>query len=68
MPAGLRTVAEYNPLSAMVAATRQLFGNPAARATAWPLQHPIPASIAWSLVITTIFAAIAVHRYRTMGQ
>lgn len=68
MPAGLRTIAEWNPLSAMVAATRQLFGNPTSHPTAWPLQHPIIASIASSLAIITIFSAIAIRRYRTMGQ
>ncbi len=68
MPAGLRAVADYNPLSAMTAATRQLFGNPTAHTTAWPLQHPIIASIVWSLAIILVFAAIAVHRYRTIGQ
>jgi ABC transporter DrrB family efflux protein len=68
MPAGLRAVAEYNPLSAMTAATRRLFGNPTAHATVWPLQHPIIASVAWSLAIITVFALIAVHRYRTIGR
>jgi ABC-2 type transport system permease protein len=68
MPPGLRTVAEWNPLSAMAAAVRQLFGNPTAQATAWPLQHPVPASIIWSLAISAVFAAVAVHRFRTFGD
>jgi ABC-2 type transport system permease protein len=68
MPPGLRTVAEWNPLSAMADAARQLFGNPAAPSTAWPLQHPVLTSVAWSLAISAAFAAIAVHRYRSLGN
>ena len=30
LPAGLRTVAAWNPISAIIAATRTLFGNPTA--------------------------------------
>lgn len=68
MPAGLRAVAEYNPLSAMIAAVRQLFGNPTGHPAAWPLQHPVIAALVWSLAIITVFASIAIHRYRTIGR
>jgi ABC-2 type transport system permease protein len=67
MPIVLRTIADWNPLSATVAACRELFGNPGAAYTgsAWPLHHPITASIGFSLVLLVIFAPLAVHRYRT---
>jgi ABC transporter DrrB family efflux protein len=67
MPVILRTIADWNPLSATVAACRQLFGNPGAAYTgnAWPLHHPITASIGFSLILLVIFAPLAVHRYRT---
>ncbi len=66
MPTWLRTVAEWNPVSATVAACRQLFGGPGSLATStvWPLQHPIAASLAWSLLILIICAPLAVRRYR----
>jgi ABC-2 type transport system permease protein len=68
MPTWLRTIAEWNPISATVAACRQLFGNPgiAPPSAAWPLQHPVAASLGWSLLILTVFATLAVHRYRTV--
>jgi len=49
MPPFLQTVAEWNPVSAMVAALRTLFGNPVAvpDGAAWPLQHPVVAAMAW---------------------
>ena len=67
MPAFLRTIADWNPLSATVAACRQLFGNPGAlqTSTAWPLQHPALASVIWSLALLVLFVPLAVRRYRT---
>jgi hypothetical protein len=41
MPTVLRVIANWNPVSALVAAARNLFGNPSpAAASAWPLQPP----------------------------
>jgi ABC-2 type transport system permease protein len=67
MPTWLRTLADWNPLSATVAACRALFGNPGAGAVsdAWPLQHPILASVGWSLLLLVVFAPLAIRVYRT---
>lgn len=46
MPTWLRPVAEWNPLSAMVASVRQLFGDPTSNAGAWPLTHPTVTALA----------------------
>ena len=69
MPAWLRLIASWNPVSALTAACRQLFGNPGAApaATAWPLQHPVPATLMWSAVLLVVSAALSVHRYVTAG-
>jgi ABC-2 type transport system permease protein len=63
----LRTVADWNPISALTAATRELFGNVAApyAGDAWPLQHPVPAAFGYSVLLLAIFAPLAVRRYRT---
>ena len=47
MPGVLRTIAEWNPISALVQAVRVLWGNgpPAPADAAWPLQHPIIATV-----------------------
>jgi len=70
MPAWLRTVADWNPISAVVAAGRDLFGNPTAPTAhpAWPLQHPVAASLAWSLLLLAIFVPLSVNRYRRAGS
>jgi ABC-2 type transport system permease protein len=67
MPTVLRVIADWNPISATTLACRQLFGNPGSTtlSTAWPLQHPIVASIGWSLLFVAVFMPLAVRRYRT---
>ncbi|MGW6704486.1 ABC transporter permease [Streptomyces sp. NPDC054956] len=68
MPTFLRHIAEWNPFSATVQAARQLFGNlPEGYPTpeAWPMQHPIIASILWSLLIIVVFRTLAVRKYRS---
>jgi len=66
MPTALRDFANWNPMSAISAACRTLFGgpNPAATVQAWPMQHPELAVICWSLGLITIFAPLAVLLYR----
>ncbi|HZE33000.1 MAG TPA: ABC transporter permease [Actinoallomurus sp.] len=70
MPAWLRAISEWNPVSAVVAACRGLFGNPGAPAghVALPLQHPVIASLVWSAALLVIFVPLAVHRYRTVKR
>ncbi|HWE91767.1 MAG TPA: ABC transporter permease [Pseudonocardiaceae bacterium] len=69
MPVWLRTIADWNPVSAVVAACRQLFGNPGVTAaTSWPLEHPIMATVGWSAVLLLIFVPLAVYRYQTAGR
>jgi len=62
----LQPVAEWNPFSATVQACRVLFGNPGVSTSgAWPMQHPVIASIAWSVVILLVFRTLAVRKYRS---
>ncbi len=69
MPSFLQHVAEWNPFSATVAAARQLFGNtiegvPKSVTGAWPMEHPIWASIIWSVLIILVSRTLAVRKYR----
>jgi ABC-2 type transport system permease protein len=63
----LRTIAEWNPVSALAAAVRTLFGNPTALPidAAWPLRHCVFVSVAWSLALVAIFMPLAIRRFRT---
>ncbi|CCK31224.1 ABC transporter, permease component [Streptomyces davaonensis JCM 4913] len=64
----LRTVAEWNPISAVTTALRDLSGNaPVPADAAWPMAHPVAGSLAWSAALIAIAAPQAVRRY-TRGQ
>ncbi|WP_244359707.1 ABC transporter permease [Microbispora triticiradicis] len=65
LPGWLRAVADWNPMSAVVSAARELFGNPGSAAASWPLRHPVTAAVCWSVLIIAVFAPLAVRRYRT---
>jgi ABC transporter DrrB family efflux protein len=66
MPTVLRVIANWNPVSAVTAAARELFGNPNPSATiqAWPMQHPVAASLLWSVAILAVSAPLAAHLFR----
>ncbi|MGC9382471.1 ABC transporter permease [Streptomyces sp. MH13] len=62
----LRHIAEWNPFSATVQACRELFGNPGVvQSDAWPMQHPVWASLIWSVLIIVVFRTLAVRKYRS---
>ncbi|MFD8421889.1 ABC transporter permease [Streptomyces sp. NPDC059466] len=62
----LRHVADWNPFSATVQACRQLFGNPGlSPSDAWPMQHPVWASLIYSVLIILVFRTLAVRKYRS---
>jgi ABC-2 type transport system permease protein len=66
MPTILRVIADWNPVSAVTAAARQLWGNPNPSATihAWPMQHPVAASLLWSVALLVICVPLATLLYR----
>ena len=67
LPGPLKTFAEWNPVSSVTAAARELFGNTsplAAEPTAWPLQHPELYTLLWSAAILAIFIPLANAQYR----
>ena len=62
----LRHIAEWNPFSATVQACRKLFGNPGVSPSdAWPMAHPVWASLIYSVLIIVIFRTLAVRKYRS---
>ncbi|WP_328562402.1 ABC transporter permease [Streptomyces coelicoflavus] len=65
----LRHIAEWNPFSATVQACRELFGNPGVvQSDAWPMQHPVWASVIWSVLIIAVFRTLAVRKYRSAAS
>ena len=70
MPGWLQPIAEWNPLSSLAAACRELFGNPnpAAAVQVWPAQHPELAVLCWSAAMLVVFAPLAVRLYRSKAH
>jgi ABC-2 type transport system permease protein len=66
MPEPLETFAEWNPVSAVAAAARELFGNPNpfAQADGFPADHPILLSVLWSVALVGIFATLCARKFR----
>jgi ABC-2 type transport system permease protein len=62
----VRHIAEWNPFSATVQACRVLFANPGqSPSDAWPMQHPVWASLIYSVLIILLFRTLAVRKYRS---
>jgi ABC transporter DrrB family efflux protein len=67
LPTVLRPVADWNPISSVVLALRDLWGNaPAglARGKGFPAHHPLLLAILWAIVILIVFVPLSVRAYR----
>lgn len=67
----LRTLGEWNPISALIQAVRELWGNttPVGADSALPLQHPVIATVIWTVGLTLILAPLSIRAFqrRTSG-
>lgn len=70
MPSALRVVAEWNPVSALTQAVRELWGNGpvAGPDAALPLQYPVLASVVWSVIFVLVFAPLALVTFRRRSR
>jgi ABC-2 type transport system permease protein len=67
MPVWVRTLAEWNPISSIVMACRELFGNAGAAASAdaaWPMHHALPVAFGWiALLLLVVFVPLSMRKY-----
>ncbi|MEU8388188.1 ABC transporter permease [Micromonospora sp. NPDC048842] len=68
MPPVIGTISEWNPLSATVAAIRELFGNPGLGGDSWPAEHAMLLAVLWPVLLIATFAPLAVRRYRRLSR
>lgn len=69
LPGWLQPVADWNPVSAITAALRELWGNPNPFATnSFPSEHPVLMTLIWSAVFVAVFAPLGVRRYRATSR
>ena len=67
LPGPLQRFAEWNPVSSVTQAARELFGNipeGTPPPEAWPLQNPALYTVIWSIVILAVFIPLANAQYR----
>jgi len=67
MPRALQYFAEWNPVSTMVAACRELFGLEnqfGATAGSFPSENPLLTSFIYMIIIMAIFIPISVRKYK----
>lgn len=71
LPTVLRLFAEWNPISAVTQAVRELFGNippGTPDPTVWTLQNPVLYTAFWIVLIIAIFAPLSANRYRRVAK
>ncbi|MFV2020782.1 ABC transporter permease [Micromonospora sp. LOL_023] len=70
MPGWLRFLADWNPVSALTIALRELFGNPGVPSgnVAWPLANPMTAVLLWTAALLVIFVPLSFRAYVRSGR
>jgi ABC-2 type transport system permease protein len=68
MPAWLGIIAEWNPLSSTVLATRELFGNPGVGGDSWIARNAMLMAVVWPMMLIALFAPLAIRRYRNLSR
>jgi len=68
MPTWLAPVAEWNPLSAVVTSTRDLFGNPSLPSDAWPAENALLLAVAVPLAVVVAVTPLAVRRFQRLSR
>ena len=70
MPHWLRVIAEWNPISSLVQAVRQLWGNdlPVPADAQLPMHHPILTTLIWTIGLTVVIAPLAIRAFQRRVQ
>jgi ABC-2 type transport system permease protein len=67
LPTVLRVIAEWNPVSTVTQAARQLFGNTGTAplpSHPWSLHHPVIYTLLWIVGLLVVFVPLSVRRYK----
>jgi len=70
-PEGLKIVANWNPVSSVTEAVRQLFGNTGSAPPPdhpWPLHHPVIYTLLWIAGLLLVFVPLSVRRYKRVAS
>lgn len=72
LPGPLKAIAEWNPITAVATASRQLLGNAAPadfpQATGWVADNAVLYSVLTSVAILAVFVPLSLWRYRSVAS
>lgn len=68
MPDWLAPVAEWNPVSSVVTATRELFGNSSLPLDSWPAEHAVLLTVGLSLVLIVLVVPPTLRRFARLNR
>ncbi|MEO6886895.1 MAG: ABC transporter permease [Jatrophihabitantaceae bacterium] len=66
-PSVLRAIANWNPVSSVTQAARQLFGNTSPKSPppdVWPMHHSVIYTLLWIVGLLAVFIPLSVHQYK----
>jgi ABC-2 type transport system permease protein len=66
-PSVLKTIADWNPVSAVTQAARQLFGNTGTAPlpdSPWSLHHPVIYTLLWIVGLLAVFVPLSVRQFK----
>jgi ABC transporter DrrB family efflux protein len=66
-PTALRAIADWNPVSSVTQAARELFGNTSAQYRppgSWSMHHPVVYTLIWIVGLLLVFVPLSVRRYK----
>jgi ABC-2 type transport system permease protein len=68
LPGALKTFAEYNPVSALVQAARELFGNEGSAPVpdVWTLQNPVTTVLIGVVVLLVVFVPLCIRKFASI--
>lgn len=68
MPGWLGALAQFNPVSATAAASRELFGNPTGITDGLLAEHAVLVALAWPAVLAAVFLPLSARAYRRLSR
>lgn len=70
LPGPLKTFAEYNPVSALVQAARELFGNEGSAPVpdVWTLQNPVATVLIGVVVLLVLFVPLCIRKFAQISS
>ncbi|OUM44910.1 ABC transporter [Arthrobacter agilis] len=70
LPSALETFANWNPVSALVQAVRELFGNVGSEPLpdAWPMQNAVPMVLIGAILMLVVFVPLCIRKFASISS